>query len=516
MAREPERSYLRLVCVITGLLVFIFAGYEVVERTWLADADMRVLHLLHILRGVGSTLLGAGLAVWFFRKEPGAFFPSEIGYVADRDGVLDHIDWFIRLRWLAICGVASAVFISQHVLGLLPEEVTAWLWLGAGALCGLNLACIYIRERVRSVRACLLWQIGTDLVILTYLLHFSGGLENPLVVLYAFHVILGGILLSRLDAYRVTAGAAVLFMLLAAFEYFGVWRHYALLTFPHEITAVEGGHAAHRLPFILAISGTFLALLMGTAYFTTAIMERLRENQRHLLKTERLSALGQLVAYIAHEINNPIGIISTQIKMIRAESDEGALPDFVKEGVEIVDRQTDRVGRVVQSLLSLSKPHAQSKVRINLDHALTEALFIAESRISRAGIVLKRKAQGVLPKTLGNYYDAVHVFLNLINNAIDAMPEGGALSLSTRTTGRWIETSILDTGEGISEENLEKIFDPLFTSKPRDRGTGLGLPISRALVKSAKGDIRVESTAGEGSVFTVRYPLSDDGDSREA
>lgn len=507
MKARTEVSYLGAAAVLAFSIAIIFIGYEYAERAWLADTDMRVLHALHIFRGIVSTLIGAGAVVWFLRRHQGEIFPDRIGNAFVREGDSDQIDWFIRLRWLAIGTVAAAVYISQHVLRLLPAETTLPLWLGFGALLATNLFYNRIKDDVQDVRACLLWQTAGDLVILTYLLHFSGGVENPLFVLYVFHVILAGILFTRNDAYRVTAGVMGLFLLLVFLEYSDILAHYPLAVFPHVEAGGATENAAHHLPFILGILGTFSALLAGSVYFTTAIMERLRENQAHLLRTERLSALGQMVAFIAHEINNPIGIISTHMKLLRSEDPEFTSPKFLKETAEIVDRQADRVAKVVHSLLNFSKPHPQSHSRIRLKDAVSEALFIAESRLTREGIKVERSFHHALPRVSAGRNDAVHVFLNLINNAVDAMPGGGTLRIGTRVNDGWVEAFLSDTGEGIAKEDLPKIFDPFFTRKPRERGTGLGLPISLALIKAAGGKIDVESRVGTGTTFTVRYPI---------
>lgn len=417
----------------------------------------------------------------------------------------DRATWFINLRWLACLFAAGAVLVSKYWLNLLPDSVVVPLWAGIGTLFATNLLYLRLNRSCRDMRSFVLWQMAADLLILTWLLHFSGGLENPLFILYTFHVILAGILLPRRDAFSITTGTALLFLGMVLAEFFHIMEHYTLTVFPHHELGGGVEHASHQWPFVFGFSSAFVLLLFGIFWFTMIVMDRLRESQEKLIRAERLSTLGRLVAYIAHEVNNPIGIISTRMKLARSGSTQH--PSFLKETLEIVDRQADRVSQVVKSLLSFSKLDSKPKSLVDLNQAFGEALFIAEGRISRAGIILERHFYQSLPPIKGNYYDLVHVFLNLINNALDAMPSGGNLSVETRMSNGWLESRVSDTGKGIPKENLPRVFDPFFTTKSHDQGTGLGLSISLSLVKSLGGEIKVENINGKGSSFLVRIPI---------
>ncbi|MBI4055550.1 MAG: hypothetical protein HY402_05385 [Elusimicrobia bacterium] len=492
--------------LVLGLIALIFVGYELVERIWLQGADARLIHALHILRGIGSTLLVSGVVAWFLARMGKSSLPEAAGAGLNLGEAGSRLDWFIQMRWLAILGAATAVFLSQHVLQLLPKEVSRPLWLGVAALLATNLAFLKTKARLRSLRAHLLTQLVSDLLILTYLLHFSGGIENPLFMLYAFHVVLAGILLPRKDAFLVTGGAVALFLFLGLGEYSRILEHYRSSLILHAPGAGPPC-PARQFSFVSGISGAFIILLSGIAYFTTAIMQRLRESHQQFLKTEKLSVLGQLVAYIVHEINNPIGIISTRMRLAQSRPMEDLSPEFLKETLQIVDRQAGRVGGIIQTLLGFFKGRAKPKTVVNLNQALLDALFMLEYKILRAGIAVERSLSPSLPAVLGNHNDFVHAFLNLLGNAVDAMPRGGRLKLTTRFSDSQVEVVISDTGEGIPEENFSKIFDPFFTTKPQDRGTGLGLPVSLALVKSCGGEIRVQSQPGSGSSFFVVLPV---------
>ncbi|MDE2238108.1 MAG: hypothetical protein KGK30_09480, partial [Elusimicrobia bacterium] len=388
---------------------------------------------------------------------------------------------------MAATAAGVTVFLAAHVLGWVDPSLAAPLWTCVAAILLGNFAFLSLRSRLRRQRPFLLAQMAFDLVLLTFLLHFSGGLENPLYVLYVFHVLMAGILLSVSDAWLVTAMAGGLFCCLSFGEYAGLWPHYRLLAFA----------SPERLREVVGMTATFLGLLAGTAYFITTIMGRLRDSQERLLKAERLGALGQIVGFIAHEVNNPIGIISARMKLLRSGSPEFRSGEFLEESLEIVDRQSDRVGRVVQRLLRLLKPSSEPRGEVDVNEVLCDALATSAAQARARGIEVRRDLRAVAP-VRASYDDLFHAYLNVIHNAIEAMPRGGRLGAATREAGGWIETVISDTGEGIAPEHLRKIFEPLFSTKTADHGTGLGLPISLSFVKAHGGEILVDGGVGRG------------------
>ncbi|MBI4425830.1 MAG: hypothetical protein HY554_19020 [Elusimicrobia bacterium] len=511
MTRQPDSrgdDRWQFPALTVAIVIAVFGGYELIERTLLLNVEPALLRTLHMIRGVSAAIITAGAAVWWFRREPArvSFSPS-VSVFTGSEGIGEQLSWFVGMRWLAAGLATIMVFASQHVLDLLAVEVTPFLWLGCAALWLSNLAFARSRTEFGDLRSYLLWLVLADLLILTHLLHFSGGLENPLFPLYTFHVIIAGILLPSRDAYGVSAAVGVLFLALAFGEYSRLVPHYAISLFPHELRNGEIHYAAHELPFVLGRTGAFLILLGGTTFFTTTIMERLRASHRQLLHAEKLSALGQLVAYVAHEVNNPIGIISTRMKLARSGEREYGSPEFIQETLEIVDRQADRVGTVVRSLLNLSKPHHQPIAAVDINETLSEALYLISARLAHSGIAVEERLAEGLPGLESRRNDLLHIFLNILNNAIDAMPDGGRLAVSSRRDNGRLVVGFADTGCGIAAGAIDHIFEPLYTTKSRAQGTGLGLSVSLALARSLGGDIRVESVRGKGTTFHVRLPL---------
>jgi signal transduction histidine kinase len=493
---------------VVGIIIVVFGAYEVLERTWGADGGL--LRALHAARGVSAGVAAACGAAWWLKRPAARRFPvPAFPTLPGSEELAEHLAWFVGLRWLAAGLATLAVFVSQHVLGLLPAEVTPPLWAGCAAIWLTNAAWARPGAPDADLRGRLRGMIAADLIILTFLLHFSGGLENPLLVLYAFHVIIAGIVLPARDSYKVAALAAALLLAMGFGEHLRLTPHYTLSLFPHETKRGEVLHASYELPFVLGRLGALLVLLAGAAYFATAVMERLRAGHRRLIQAERLAALGQLAADVAHELNNPIGIISTRMKLAGSGAAEYATPGFVRETLEIVDRQADRVARVVRSLLSLANPHPRPRSPVDVAAAAAEALDLLAARLRGSGIDVESRLAAGLPWAEARREDVLHILLNIMGNAADAMPEGGTLTLSGAAADGRVMVTVSDTGPGIPEGLRERVFEPFCTTKARESGTGLGLPLSLALARACGGDIRFECAPGAGTAFHVSLPAAE-------
>lgn len=418
------------------------------------------------------------------------------------------IVWFINMRWMAVAGVIVAVIFSQYILELLPPEISLYLWSGAGMLFLSNLCFWTIRNRIRNIRSFILLQMSSDLFILTYLLYFSGGVKNPLLVLYVFHIMIAGILLPRGDAYIISLVTSILMLGLSMSEYLQIIPHYALKMCPSYVAQPMGGaHPGHNIQCVLGFCSPFILLLFGTAYFTTTIMEQLRLSHQKLIDNERLAVMGQITAYIAHEVNNPIAVISSKVKLALASKGE-QIPAKIKDTLEIIDKYSDRIAGVVRGLLNLLRPHQTSHMSaININKVISESLIFIDARLHQSKIELEKSLDWNIPFIYGRFHEMGQVVINLINNAIDAMPGGGKIRIETGLTeDNKIKIVVSDTGMGIPREHLSSIFVPFFSTKAEGKGIGLGLSMSRAVVKAHGGDIQVESSPGKGTKFIITLP----------
>jgi len=239
--------------------------------------------------------------------------------------------------------------------------------------------------------------------------------------------------------------------------------------------------------------------------------KRLEATTKQLVVSEKLAAIGEITAGIAHEINNPMAVIQGNIDVVRQEL--GPIADEVKTELRLIDEQIHSVTILVSKLLQFARPDEYSDV-IELqdpDQALSDCLVLVQHLMNKVRIDVKRsqKASGAVSM---NRTELQQVLINLIVNAIHAMPDGGELCLATKNEVvegvNGITVMIGDTGKGMPPEVLDKIFDPFFTTKQRE-GTGLGLSITQTIVTRYGGTIRVESTPGVGTKFRVWLPLSE-------
>jgi PAS domain S-box-containing protein len=228
--------------------------------------------------------------------------------------------------------------------------------------------------------------------------------------------------------------------------------------------------------------------------------------QASMIQSEKLSAVGQLAAGVAHEINNPLGVI---LGFAQGAAKRLATEDPMTLAITSIEREAKRCKNLVQDLLTFSRTSISGRESMDLNHAVEGALSLVEARAKVCKVELKKELGAGLPTFAGNQNQIQQVVVNLANNAMDAMPQGGTLSVSSSTVeekGRtWLLLRVADSGEGIPPEIVPRIFEPFFTTKPVGKGTGLGLSLVYEIVKKHQGDVTVESRKGL-TRFDVRFP----------
>jgi signal transduction histidine kinase len=240
--------------------------------------------------------------------------------------------------------------------------------------------------------------------------------------------------------------------------------------------------------------------------------EALFESQRQLSQSEKLAAVGQVTAAMAHQIGTPLNSISGYIQLILQD---GNLQPKDQDRLKIIESQLDRLADSVKNLLSSTRPPKPQLRTLDVNEVLEELIHLSEPWFLARNVRFSITLSPNLPPLLGDPTHLQTLFLNLITNALDAMPQGGVLTIKTRQVppplssedGKWLEISIIDTGIGITEESKKRIFDPFFTTKKMGEGTGLGLPICEKIIKEHSGRIEVESEVGKGSRFSIFIPV---------
>jgi PAS domain S-box-containing protein len=269
------------------------------------------------------------------------------------------------------------------------------------------------------------------------------------------------------------------------------------------------------------------------------LIEKLQQAQAQLLQSEKMASIGQLAAGVAHEINNPVGFVNSNMGSLRsyvetlfkvidgydailarangspdtataiAQLKQQADLEFLKEDVTALVKESmdglKRVKDIVQSLKDFSHVGETDWQMADLHHGLESTLNIANNEFKYKATIDKQFGQLPLVKCMASQLN--QVFMNLIVNASHAIKESGVITIRTGTEGDWVWVEVGDTGVGIPPENLSRIFEPFFTTKPVGQGTGLGLSLSYNIVKKHGGRIDVESEVGKGTRFIIRLPV---------
>ncbi len=233
--------------------------------------------------------------------------------------------------------------------------------------------------------------------------------------------------------------------------------------------------------------------------------------QRHLVTTEKLAALGTLAAGVAHEINNPLGVILGFCDLLLRKQPSGSQ---AHDDLKIIERQGLHCKDIVENLLSFARYNKVSEEFTDLDKCLEEIIKVARHSIELQNVSVKTEIGRRMPPVRGDSRQLQQVFLNLMNNAVGAMPQGGVLTISASfdKASRRVVAKVSDTGSGISESDLDHIYEPFFTTKPEGEGTGLGLFVSYGIINSFGGSIHCESRVAErsgdrsGTTFIVKLP----------
>jgi signal transduction histidine kinase len=242
------------------------------------------------------------------------------------------------------------------------------------------------------------------------------------------------------------------------------------------------------------------------------------ELERHLRQSDKLATIGQLASGLAHEIGTPLNIIYGRTELIqrRLEDKEG-----IKKNLEIIIGQTERITKILRQLLGFVRKKKPEQTLLSINTLLETTLDLLDHQIQKQAVRVVKDLRENLPAVIGDPDQLQQAFLNLLLNAIQAMPRGGTLHLSasskkiskeglTEAQRQYMEVCVGDTGVGIEGEAIQDIFNPFFTTK--DTGTGLGLMVTQGIIQDHEGWINVESEVRKGSVFKVYLPCSQGGE----
>jgi signal transduction histidine kinase len=233
--------------------------------------------------------------------------------------------------------------------------------------------------------------------------------------------------------------------------------------------------------------------------------DELRQTRRRARAAEELASVGTLAAGLAHEIGTPMGVIRGHAEMLEASAGD----EKTRWRLRTITDQIDRISGIIQGLLNLSRPRAPVYAPVHLSDVVEASLAFLGEKFRRRNIVVERDLRRT-PVVMGDAEKLQQVCLNLMLNAADAMPEGGTLRVAVDAGEAWVDLCVADSGPGIPEDELPRIFEAFYTSKESGKGSGLGLTVASGIVRDHGGQLEVESEPGNGSEFRVTLPIPPD------
>jgi two-component system NtrC family sensor kinase len=289
-----------------------------------------------------------------------------------------------------------------------------------------------------------------------------------------------------------------------------------------EADAYSALYTARNITVVISLAG-IVAIIVVAIVLTLRLVVRIAQVDREkemmneqIIEAGKLASLGELAAGIAHEINNPVAVMVEEAGWIQDLLDEEP-PDTCpnrqefQRSVNQIRSQGARCKQITHKLLSFARKTDPTPKKIQLNEVVRDAVSLCQQRVRYGNVKLISVLADDLPAVRISPTEAQQVFVNLINNAVDAVePKGGTVKVTTRTEGNSVVVDIADDGTGIPKYVLPRIFDPFFTTKPVGKGTGLGLSICYGMVKKADGEISVNTAEGLGTTFHVKFPIRKD------
>jgi signal transduction histidine kinase len=440
--------------------------------------------------------------------------------------LIERVLWFITLRWITIAGICTTALIAYFILNiglpLIPILIIATCIFVFNFICIAYhhyIKCTSYRQYIKSHQRFANLQIFTDWIALVFLVHYTGGIESPVIFYFIFYVIIAAILLSRKACYLQTSFAVLLIISLSILEYFSIITHVHIQElFPNPV--YDNGL------YLLSINFFSITSLYISAYLATSVNSRLRkrENEIVALKDSITDAYNKLEAIdrekseftykVTHELRSPLSAIQSLLKSI----EEGYAGEISQKARDLIVRSEQRTSfliTLVNGLLDLiagkiGKPKEGDIKVVDINVAVKNTLHLMQEKIKAKNLEIKIKATPE-PSYLNIVPDDLDIILtNLIDNAVKYTKQGGTISINNLVTNKEIKIEMSDTGIGIVKEDLYKIFNEFYRSKNAKavelRGTGLGLSIVKNLIKQYGGSIDVRSEIGKGTTVTVSFP----------
>jgi len=432
--------------------------------------------------------------------------------------LVQRAQWLIRMRWIAIAFLAAITFFCSNILKIELQDLPIYCIVVLLAIYN-TLMLLLLNHVIKTrkevpyyaVKRIINVQISADLLILTVLLHFAGGIENPFVFFFIFHMVIASILLSVKESYLHAAFATLLLGLLVLLEHTGKIEHHCLKEgFIPQCLQQKG-------MFVFGTYAVFTVAMFLMVYMASYVAVRLRHaeqarKQANVLLREKDRIKDEYVSRVTHDLKGHLAAIQSCLAVVANET----VGPLNKKQLDFVDRahnRTKKLTRFVRTLLRLTQMRLSDKFEMAhflLKETIENAVAAVNTKAEEKSIVLSCNVRPPTDKVFGNQFSIEEMITNLLLNAIKYTPPEGTIAVNASNSNDVVVLEIADTGIGIPEDEIDKVFDEFFrasNAKKHERdGTGLGLAIAKQIIERHGGSISVESQLGRGTTFRLTLP----------
>jgi len=437
--------------------------------------------------------------------------------VLQSKSLIQRAYWLVHLRWVAVAVLVCATFLASETLKV--SLAVSALYTVAAAVAVYNFVLFdllrYLVERaehpsLRMLSRIITFQIGADFVILTVILHYSGGIENPFFFSFIFHVVIASTILSTLQSYLAATFAVAVFGTLTLLESFGVLAHYELVPF------VSVDFFANRF-YVLGTLFVFSATLYLVVYMTTSIMKQLRRQQEgfelvNLQLKQKDYYKNEYILRLTHDIKGHLAAIDGCLNVVR-EKIVGPLNDKQMDLIERGHNRAVKCLAFVNALLKLTRMKLTGRLDMelfSLKRSIFNAFAAAENGAKAKNLEYAYEMDTAVDTVYGESTLIEETITNMLLNSVKYTPAGGIVKLSVKDAKDHILIQISDSGIGIPPDETEKIFEEFYRAanarKVERDGTGLGLSIAKQVVTRHHGKIWAQNNPEGGSTFSFTIP----------
>jgi len=438
-------------------------------------------------------------------------------YLPDSENLYKKAFWLCKIRWFAIAGIFLSTLLAKVFLHLALNVPI--LFFIAGLLLISNLIhVLFLRSALRkrnetnivNIQNNINLQILFDFLFLTLLLHFSGGIENPFIIFYIFHMIISSILLSKKWTYIHTSIGIFLFASLAITEYLGIFQHFSINKYISLLIQNDPSYLFSAL-LIFTVTSYLVVYITSSLSEKLKIVElKLKAANSDLLEKDQIK--NEYVKRLTHDIKGHIAAIKSNLEVVN----EQLVAPVDAKNLEFIDRaynRTKRTNEFIHDLLALTNMRLNNKFDkddIDIPLLLNNVLSTNQSFADSKNISISTEFVLSNPHYKGINSSIEEVLSNLLQNAIKYTPIGGRVHMYAFSDDKVFNFIVSDTGYGIPKDDLPFIFDEFYRASNvksliKD-GTGLGLSLVKAIVERHLGTINAESALGQGSKFIVNLP----------